>query len=84
MRVRFRPQYTFIILGCVGGCMAECHGQEPITTKVDQEMVDYIDESAAELGVSRAEFIRRMLDAARNAEEAGECPACGTELELDL
>jgi len=63
--------------------MARCHGQLPISTKVDQAMLDYIDESAEEAGVSRSEFIRRMLDGYRLADEAGECPDCGTNLEFD-
>jgi metal-responsive CopG/Arc/MetJ family transcriptional regulator len=63
--------------------MSRCHGQLPISTKVDQEMLDYIDQSAEEAGVSRSEFIRRMLDGYRLAEEAGECPECGTNLEFE-
>ena len=63
--------------------MSRCHGQLPISTKVDQEMLDYIDQSAEEAGVSRSEFIRRMLDGYRLAEEAGECPECGTSLEFE-
>lgn len=63
--------------------MSRCHGQIPLTTKVDREMLEYIDQSAEDAGVSRAEFVRRMLDGYRAAEEAGECPECGTPLEID-
>lgn len=64
--------------------MAKCHGQIPLTTKVDREMLEYIDRNAEQAGISRAEFVRRMLDLYRAADEAGECPECGTSLEFDL
>jgi len=68
--------------GIDGLVMARCHGQLPVSTKVDQEMLDYINESAEEAGVSRSEFIRRMMDLYRHIDQDGECPECGATLHV--
>jgi len=64
--------------------MAECHGHVPMSTKVDQQTIDRIDRRAEKLGVSRAEYLRRLIDADVAAERAGECPECGTPLEFQI
>lgn len=68
----------------MGQVMAECQGHVPMSTKVDQRTVDRIDNRANELGVSRAEYLRRLIDAEEKAREGGECPECGTSLEFQV
>jgi uncharacterized protein (UPF0212 family) len=65
--------------------MADCHGQIPTSTKVDQETREYLQREADERGVSRSEFIRRIFDAYRTIEEGeAQCPDCGSRLEFDI
>lgn len=65
--------------------MADCHGQIPTSTKVDEEMREYLQQEADERGVSCSEFIRRIFDAYRAVDEGGaRCPDCGSELRFDL
>lgn len=63
--------------------MAECHGTNPIGSKVDDETLEYIDERAAEMGVTRSEFLRLLIDLYRESDDGSlSCGACGGPLNL--
>lgn len=64
--------------------MSECKGPEAVATKVTDEMMDRIDEEADELGVTRAEYLRLVLDFHREAAEEGVTCSCGQTLRLRL
>jgi len=60
-------------------------GELPITSKVDREMLDYIDDQADRLGVNRAEFLRRLLeDYRKSRRENLNCPHCEEAVVLNL
>lgn len=61
--------------------MAECLGTSPLSTKVDEETIRYIDEQAREAGVTRSEFLRQLIDLYRQSEEGSlSCGACDAPL----
>jgi len=48
-------------------------------------MLDYIDSEANEYGLTRAEFLRRLLDFYRESRrEKLDCPHCGETIVADL
>lgn len=60
-------------------------GELPVTSKVDRDMLDYIDDHADKLGVNRAEFLRRLLeDYQKSRRENLDCPHCGEAVVLNL
>lgn len=65
--------------------MSRCIGDLAIGTKVDQDMSEYIDARARELGVTRSEFFRRLLEFHRESHrEQQDCPECGQTIVVDL
>ncbi|MFC6938932.1 hypothetical protein ACFQE8_03030 [Salinirubellus sp. GCM10025818] len=65
--------------------MATCQGNHPITTKVDEQTRVLIDESADEIGVSRSELLRRLLNLYHQSENGElECPACSKTARIQL
>lgn len=65
--------------------MAECMGDIPAGTKIDQSMRDFLDNEADRLGVTNAELYRRLLDFYRESREnEPECPHCGEPITIDL
>lgn len=65
--------------------MSDCMGKIAVSTKTDQEMADFLRKRAEELGVTRAELLRRLLDYYKEASEGPiYCPYCENELQLDL
>lgn len=63
--------------------MSQCYGNEVISTKVDSDMRQFVSDGAAELGVSSAEFLRRVLDLyRRGALGEVDCPSCEATLDL--
>jgi hypothetical protein len=62
--------------------MSECKGPEAVATKVTDEMLDHIDEEAERVGVTRAEYLRMVLDVYRSAAEEGVTCSCGKTLRL--
>lgn len=62
--------------------MSECKGSEAVATKVDWEMLRHIDEEAERVGVTRAEYLRLVLDMYRNAADEGVTCSCGQTLRL--
>ena len=63
--------------------VADCQGQKSLSTKVDAETIEFLDEQAAQAGVTRAEFVRRLLDAYQDSTTGSlSCGACGAPLNL--
>ena len=58
--------------------MANCHGSITLSTNVDREMREFIEEEAEKKGVTSAEFLRRLFDVYRQSGQ-GEliCAGCG-------
>jgi hypothetical protein len=68
-----------------GYMMSRCRGNITIASKIDKQMLDYIDAEADRLGVSRAEFLRRLLELYQSSRRENEaCPECGTSVVFDL
>ena len=63
--------------------MAKCHGNCTVTTRVDRDMRELVDEEAEKRAIPRAELIRRVLDV-YDASRCGNltCPNCGTTADL--
>lgn len=79
------PRYLLNTAEFVNTLMSDCEGSEPITARVSPGMLSYIDNRADELGVSRAEFVRLVLDVYHEYSEFGmDCPDCGMGMELDV
>jgi negative regulator of replication initiation len=65
--------------------MSRCHGDISLATKVDRDMNEYVDSEAERLGVSKAEFHRRLLELYRQSRrEDLDCPHCEEAVVLDL
>jgi negative regulator of replication initiation len=65
--------------------MSRCQGEIPVSAKVDRPTYEFVENEAAELGVSKTEFLRRLLDFYRmsqNGEMA--CEHCGGAAEMEL
>lgn len=60
-----------------------CMGRETISTKVDEETVDWLDARARQAGISVAEYLRRLLDLYRQSQRGDiECGDCDARLNL--
>ena len=65
--------------------MSSCFGDIATGTKVDSSMREFIESEADRLGVSRAEFHRRMLEFYRESRrENTDCPHCGETVVISL
>lgn len=65
--------------------MSNCQGNLTVATKVDKEMLDYASAEAEKYGISRAEFVRRLLDLYRSSQrEQIDCPHCGSAVVMDV
>lgn len=65
--------------------MSECRGRIGVTTKVDAEMRDLLENESERVGVYRSEVIRRILDTyAESLDGELNCPSCGCELQIEL
>jgi len=65
--------------------MSSCFGDIPAGTKVDSSMREFIDAEADRLGVSKAEFHRRLLEFYRESRrEQMDCPHCDGTIVMDL
>jgi hypothetical protein len=65
--------------------MSRCQGEIPVTTKVDRPTREFVNDEAGRLGVSRAEFVRRLIEfhrMSRSGEVA--CEHCGEVTEIEL
>jgi negative regulator of replication initiation len=61
-----------------GRIETDCVGQQSLTAKVDKEMFDWVDTRADRAGVSRTEFLRRLLELYKASRERRvSCPSCG-------
>lgn len=65
--------------------MSSCHGEISLATKVDRDMAEYAESEAERLGVSKAEFHRRLLEFYRDSRrEKTDCPHCSEAVVMDL
>jgi negative regulator of replication initiation len=65
--------------------MSQCRGSISVCSKIDKQMLDYIDAESERLGVSRAEFLRRLLELYRDSRrEQVDCPECDSSVVFDL
>ena len=65
--------------------MSSCHGEISLATKVDRDMAEYAESEAERLGVSKAEFHRRLLEFYRDSRrEKTDCPHCNEAVVMDL
>lgn len=65
--------------------MSSCQGDIPISTKVDREMLEFVESECERLGVSRSEFHRRLLELYRESKrENVDCPECNQTVVFDL
>lgn len=65
--------------------MSRCLGTVPVGTKVDREMSEFVTEEASRLGVSRAEFQRRLLELYRDSRAGNTvCEHCGEPSVMQL
>lgn len=59
--------------------MGSSLGDRALTTKVDEQMVSFVESESDRIGVSRAEFIRRVLEVYRESWSKNlECHNCGS------
>jgi hypothetical protein len=65
--------------------MSQSLGTVSVGTQTDREMANFISEEATRIGVSKAEFIRRLFEHYRESRN-GElvCPYCSEELQIRL
>ena len=69
----------------MGEVMSSCHGEISLATKVDRDMAEYAESEAERLGVSKAEFHRRLLEFYRDSRrEKLDCPHCNEAVVMDL
>lgn len=60
-------------------------GEIATGTKVDRDMREFVDAESERLGISNAEFHRRLLDLYRESRrEAVDCPHCSSTVKFDL
>lgn len=65
--------------------MSDCKGNLSLGSKVDRDMIEYIESESERLGVTRAEFVRRLLDLYRmSRREELDCPECESPVVMDL
>ena len=65
--------------------MSDCKGNLSVATKVDKNTLDYLASESERLGVTRAEFLRRLLDLYRESQrENVECPEWDDTVVMDL
>jgi predicted RNA-binding Zn-ribbon protein involved in translation (DUF1610 family) len=63
--------------------MAACQGDVPITTKVDEPMREFVDGLAEDMGISRSELLRRLLELYHKSEDGDlECPSCAQSVRI--
>lgn len=65
--------------------MSKCQGEIAVGTKVDRTMREFVEDEAARLGVSRAEFFRRLLETHRRMRAGmARCERCEKQIAVDL
>lgn len=64
---------------------SKCRGRRPVTTKVDADMEQLLQDDSELLGVYRAEVVRLALDEYRDLRTGNfDCPHCGGTINLEL
>lgn len=65
--------------------MSDSLGEIAVSTKVDGAMSEFIEEEARKLGISRAEFVRRVLEFYRESQrEETQCPWCEETIVMNV
>ena len=65
--------------------MSRCQGEIPVGTKVDRPTREFVEDEAARLGVSKTEFLRRLLDTYRDSRAGNTpCEHCGEPVVIEL
>lgn len=65
--------------------MDRCMGDCAVTTKMSEDLRDFLEARADALDVSRSEVVRRALDAYRESYTTGiDCVQCGEPLKLKI
>lgn len=65
--------------------MSQCQGTITTSTKVDREMVQFLNQRAEHLGVSRAELLRRLFDQYHESHKNNlQCPYCENTIRMEL
>lgn len=64
---------------------SECLGRNTVSTKVDEEMLEFIQDQSDYYGVPTAEFLRRLLRVYQESQRGNiVCPSCSEEINLRL
>ncbi|WP_254831415.1 hypothetical protein [Haloglomus salinum] len=65
--------------------MSDSLGEIAVSTKVDGAMSEFIEDEARQLGISRAEFVRRVLEFYRESQrEETQCPWCEEPIVMNV
>jgi len=65
--------------------MSRCQGEIPLATKVDKPTREFVEDEAARLGVSKTEFLRRLLETYRESRAGSTpCEHCGEPVVIEL
>lgn len=65
--------------------MSNCLGEISVATKVDRDMIEFLESEEEKLATSRSEIIRRCLDHYREGVSGElDCPYCENELKVKL
>jgi hypothetical protein len=65
--------------------VSEFAGQNTVSTRVDDELLQFIDWAADQAGVSTCEFVRRLIHTYRMSKQGKlACPDCGEEITMSV
>jgi len=65
--------------------VSEFAGDKTVSTRVDEELYQFIDWAAEDAGVSTCEFLRRLIHTYRLSKQGKlACPDCREEINLSV
>jgi negative regulator of replication initiation len=65
--------------------VSEFAGQNTVSTRVDDELLQFIEWAADQAGVSTCEFLRRLIQVYRLSKQGDlTCPDCREEIRLSV
>jgi negative regulator of replication initiation len=65
--------------------MSQCYGDTSLATKIDERMQEFVLEESNRLGVSMAEFLRRLLEVYQSSRDGNTpCEHCGQTVQIEL
>jgi hypothetical protein len=57
--------------------VTDCKGTNTLSTRINDEMDEFVNDEADRVGATRAEYIRRLLKLIRSSQRAElRCPEC--------